>query len=207
MERALFIADDHTMIRKGLATWFEECTEWTCAGQASSKDELIASLEELCQKNSLPAVLVTDINLNGSDDGFEIIREVKEKWPQIKIAAYSMYESAGMVQKALSFGASGYVSKTESEENLLKCVEDIFCGKEHVEKSLTESVKLYNTAISALTKREKQTLELLLKRKTNVEISDEMGINLHVAGNYISRVCEKMGVMDRNDLVKMFGEK
>lgn len=207
MEKTLFIADDHTMIRKGLATWFNECTDWKCTGQAATKEELIRTLSEKDEKNELPAVLITDINLNGSDDGFEIIEEVKKSWPRIKIAAYSMYESAGMVQKALSLGASGYVSKTESEENLLSCVEDIFNGKEHVEKSLTESVQLYNTAVSALTKRERQTLELLLKRKTNVEISDEMEINIHVVGNYISRVCEKMDVMDRNDLVKKFGEK
>jgi len=207
MEKTLFIADDHTMIRKGLATWFDESTEWKCCGQAASKDELIAAFNNLEKENCLPSVLITDINLNGADDGFEIIAEVKKNWPSVKIAAYSMYESAGMVQKALSLGASGYVSKTESEENLLACIEDIFNGKAYVDKSMTESVKLYNTAISALTKREKQTLELLLKRKSNVEISDEMGINLHVTGNYISRVCDKMGVLDRNDLVKMFGEK
>lgn len=207
MKKTLFITDDHSMIRNGIALWFNSNTEWECIGSAGSMEETIQALKELSQEDKLPSILLSDINMKSSLEGFELISEVKKMYPDIKAVAYSMYASPGIVQKALKAGAAGYISKTSDEKELFHCVEEVYSGKDYIGQELVNSLCSYNNVISSLTKRELQIFELILQRKTNVEISDLLNIKKHAVENYISFIYEKTGCSDRNELQRKFGEK
>lgn len=206
MEKTFLIIDDHTMIRRGIIGWFTENSDWKCLGDAGTKESGMDKLRELKNSGELPSIIITDINMDGKDVGFEIITETKATYPEIKCIAYSMYVSPGMIQKAIRAGADGYISKTNDETELLNCLENVFNGKQYIESGLVISLVSYNTAISALTKREQQVFELLLKRKSNTEISEELNLKRHAVENYISFIYEKIGCLDRNDLLRKFGE-
>ncbi len=206
MEKTLFLIDDHAMLRRGIIGWFNDNSNWKCIGDAGTKDDALSLLEKLNEDEKLPSVIITDINMNGQESGVEIMKEVKEKYPSVKLIAYSMYTSPGIIQKSILSGCEGYVSKTNDETGLLTCIESVFSGQQYIEPGLVVSLVSYNNAVSALTKREQQVFELLLKRKSNTEISEELNLKRHAVENYISFIYEKIGCMDRNDLLRKFGK-
>ncbi len=206
MEKTLFLIDDHAMLRHGIIAWFNDNTEWKCLGDAGTKEDAIQKLTELKDSGNIPTILVTDINMNGHDIGFEIMQDAHELLPETKIVAYSMYTSPGIIQKSIISGCQGYVSKTNDERGLLTCIEAVLQGQQYIEPGLVVSLVSYNNAISSLTKREQQVFELLLKRKSNTEISEELNLKRHAVENYISFIYEKIGCMDRNDLLRKFGK-
>ncbi|MBQ0051892.1 MAG: response regulator transcription factor [Treponema sp.] len=207
MEKRLFIVDDHTMIRNGITGWFNSNSDWECTSGAGSKDDALVALEKLSAQNNLPNVVISDINMQGTPQGIELISEISEKFPQIKIVAYSMYTSPGMIQKAMKAGAQGYVSKTNDEKNLLECIEAVYAGEQYIGQELMLSLCSYNNVISALTKREMQVFELILQRKTNPEIAEALDLKRHAVENYISFIYEKTGCTDRSELMRKYGEK
>ena len=206
MEKTLFLIDDHAMLRRGIIGWFNDNSNWKCIGDAGTKDDALSLLEKLNEDEKLPSIIITDINMNGQEIGFEIMKEVKEKYPSVKLIAYSMYTSPGIIQKSILSGCEGYVSKTNDETGLLTCIESVFSGQQYIEPGLVVSLVSYNNAVSALTKREQQVFELLLKRKSNTEISEELNLKRHAVENYISFIYEKIGCMNRNDLLRKFGK-
>ena len=205
--KTLFILDDHSMLRNGIASFFAENSDWTIAGQAGSKEEFIEKIDELNKSKNLPDILICDINLNKENSGFEVIEYVTSNFPSVKIVAYSMFESTSYFNKAIHSGAKGYVSKTKDENELLNCVETVYNGKTYFEEKSLESLIVYTNVLQSLTKREKTVFDLLLARKSNTEIASMLNISKRTVDNYISCIYDKTAVYDRNQLIEKFGEK
>ena len=146
-------------------------------------------------------------NLNKENTGFEIMDYVHKTYPTIKIVAYSMFESTSYLNKAISFGAQGYVTKTKDENELLKCVEKVYQGESYFTEHNIASLIVYTNVLQSLTKREKTVFDLLLARKTNSEIASIMSISKRTVDNYISCIYDKTACYDRNQLIEKFGEK
>lgn len=205
--KTLFILDDHSMLRNGIASFLAENSDWKIAGQAGSKNEFLDKFIELNNTNSLPKILICDINLNKENIGFEIIDFVRNTYPSVKVIAYSMFESTSYLNKAISSGAMGYVSKSKDEDELLKCLEAVHNGESYFPKENLASLIVYTNVLQSLTKREKAVFDLLLARKNNLEIADILDISKRTVENYISCIYDKTTCYDRNQLIQKFGEK
>ena len=116
-----------------------------------------------------------------------------------------MFFAAGMVQSAIQSGASGYVSKNANTADLLLCMEKALDGELFVQEELQENLTKYQKLTDALTKREKQVMELLLRRLSNEQIADALGIKKRAVDNYVSSIYEKTSVNDRERLIKKYG--
>lgn len=205
--KTLFILDDHAMLRNGICSFFTENSDWKILEQAGSKEEFLTKIQDLAEKDTLPDVLICDINLNKENTGFEIMETVTKNYPSIKIVAYSMYESTSFLNKAISSGAKGYVAKTKDEYELLKCVDKVYEGESYFTEHNIASLIVYTNVLQSLTKREKVVFDLLLARKTNSEIATIMNISKRTVDNYISCIYDKTACYDRNQLIQKFGEK
>lgn len=205
--KTLFILDDHSMLRNGIASFFEDNSDWSIIGQSGDKQDFISKIEELNKNNSLPDVLICDINLNKENTGFEIMEFVHKQFPAVKIVAYSMFESTSYLNKAIESGASGYISKSKDENELLKCVNTVYNGGTFFDQENLASLIVYTNVLQSLTKREKTVFDLLIAKKSNAEIANIMNISKRTVDNYISCIYDKTACYDRNQLIQKFGEK
>lgn len=209
MGKKFFIVEDHSLMRYGIATWINENSDWECAGMAQSKSDAMEKIKNIVTENKDSAlVVIADITLDAQEydySGLELIKDLSAYAPDIKTICFSMYKNPGIIQMALNNGASGYVSKTCSEEELLECMEAVLKGNIFIEKNLNSSVETYVQAVSSLTKREAAVLELILKHKNNDEIARVLNIQKRAVESYTSRIYDKTGCKNRNDLITFLG--
>jgi len=204
MTKTFFIIEDHSLMRHGIATWLSNNSNWECVGTAENKEDAITKLNEL---SDLPSIIVTDINLGADSDdysGIQLIREIKEKFPASKSICYSMFKSPGLIKMAMDAGAFGYVSKNAGEKELLECMEQVIQGLKYIEKSLSQAVITYNNEVSSLTKREQSVLDLIIQHKSNEEIARILGVQKRAIETYTSRLYDKTGCANRQELIDMF---
>lgn len=201
MSKNYFIVDDHEMLRTGIIGWISENSDFQCIGDAGTLQDALSVLDELAKKNDLPDILISDINFNGENSGFDLIGQVREKFPKIKIVVYSMFFSPSIMKESISRGASGYISKNAKTEELINCMNSVLKGGSYLEKNLVQNYVNYTNIIDSLTKREVVVVSLLLEHKSNDEIADILGLKKRSIENYISSIYEKVGVIDRNELI------
>ncbi len=206
MAKTFYIIDDHEMLRVGTRGWIMAHSNWICLGDSGTHEQAFNDFMELKKEVKLPSVLICDLNFYGENTGFDFIRQIHELYPEVKIAVYSMFFAAGMVQTAMENGASGYVSKNASSDILLECMEKIHAGEEFIQEDLQTKLIKYSKITDALTRREKEVMGLLLGHLSNDEIASELNIKKRAVENYISVIYEKIGVRDRADLVAKYGQ-
>lgn len=146
-----------------------------------------------------------DINL-GNEDGLSLIRFIKENYSRVFCICYSMFKGAGIVEQAVSAGATGYVSKNADLEVLLQAMNKANTGTFFMEDSLTSDYVVYTNLIHSLTKREKQLTELFFQNKNEEEIAEIMGISSRAVDNYMTRILSKLGISGKKELIKKFGD-
>lgn len=201
MANSYFIVDDHEMLRSGIIGWLKDNTDYICFGDSGTLQTAMDTLVQLEEKATLPDILISDINFNGENSGFNLIAQVHEKYPQIKIVVYSMFYSPNVMKEAVLRGANGYISKNAKTEELVNCMNTVLTGNNYLEKNLVQNYINYTNIIDSLTKREAVVVSLLLEHKSNDEIADVLQIKKRSVENYISSIYEKIGVIDRTSLI------
>lgn len=201
MPKTYFIVDDHEMLRIGITGWLKDNSDFTCLKSAGTLQDALEYLNGHAQTGTLPDLLISDINFSGENTGFELIRQVNQKYPAIKIIVYSMFFSPNVMKESFISGASGYISKNAKTEELLNCMNTVIAGKSYIEKGLVQNYVNYTSIIDSLTKREADVAGLLVQYKSNDEIAEILGLKKRSVENYISSIYEKLGVIDRNSLI------
>src|SRR5580658_3980548 len=153
----IFIIDDHQMIIEGIHTLVQDQADIEWMGSAKLPEELMAFLAK-----SQPDVLLMDINLP-QKSGLDLCREVKEKYAAINIIGLSTSDQASVIRKMQENGASGYLLKDASKQEVLTALRTVSQGKTFVSFSVAEVLKKRTTdnRLPALTRREKELLELI----------------------------------------------
>ena len=204
-KKTFYIIDDHEMLRLGTADYIKKNSDWICAGSGGSGQVGLSDIKALADQKAPPALVICDLNFYGQDSGFELVKTLRELYPQIKVVVYSMFFSPGAVQSAIAGGASGYVSKNASSDELILCMEKALAGETYVQKELQQKLENFNSFIDALTQREKDVMALLLRRFSNDQIAEELDIKKRAVENYISSIYDKTGINDKAELIKRFG--
>jgi DNA-binding NarL/FixJ family response regulator len=115
MPRVL-IVDDHAFIRRGVQTILRPFSEWELCGEADNGNDAIRMAEEL-----EPEVIIMDVAMPGLN-GIEATRAIRKTQPGVKIVLLTLYESADLVRSAFRAGASGYLLKTDAEQELVRAL-------------------------------------------------------------------------------------
>ena len=204
-KKSFYIIDDHEMLRLGTASYIQNKSDWTCAGSAGNGQDALRDLKALAERGEPPLLVICDLNFYGQDSGFELVKALRSLYPQTKIVVYSMFFAPGIVQSAVECGASGYVSKNASSDELILCMEKTLAGQVYVQEELRQKLENFNSFTDALTQREKDVMALLLRRWTNDQIAAKLDIKKRAVENYISSIYDKTGVNDKAELVKRFG--
>lgn len=199
----LALADDHNLFRKGVEELISDYDNMEVLFSVENGREL---LDKLNTAKVLPDVCLLDINMPETN-GFETAKAIKEKWPDIKILAVSVYDSEFNIIGMLRAGAGGYILKDSQPAVLRKAVESLYeNGFYHSElvtgKILHQIISKPNeTTATELNEKEIQFLKLCCSEMTYREIADVMGINHRTIDNYRDQLFYKLKIKSRTGLV------
>lgn len=185
----VFLVDDHPAMRQGLALLLQQDGLEVC-GEAQNRSETMAQLD-----SAKPDLALLDVSLN-SESGIDLIADFTAR--NIKVICYSMLEDAGAIRKAFEAGASGYVTKREPADNLLKAVREILDGRRYTsplaDQSLSSSSPVGESANFGLSRREMQIVALVGRGISNSEIAAMLRISVRTLEAYCMRIMAKLHI-------------
>ncbi len=201
----IVLADDHTIVRRGIKRMIEENPDLEVVGEASDGIDLL----RLLRKTRADMVLL-DISMPNLG-GIEAAKEIKKTHPHVKVLILTMHKGKELLHHALSNGADGYMLKEESEKELYSAIGKIRRGGVYVSPCLTEELAsdyadichgAFSQASQILTRREREILKFIVDGRSSREIADTLFLSVRTVEHHRSSIMEKMGVKGIVDLVK-----
>ncbi|MBF0544288.1 MAG: response regulator transcription factor [Candidatus Riflebacteria bacterium] len=210
MECRIILADDHSIFREGMKSLLSKNSGLKIVGEVNNGMELLELLKTVECDLAIVDVAMPEM------DGLTALKELKSKYPAIKVLIVSMLNDCAHFGHAKSLGASGYLAKDDTGEELIRAIERILRGKMYVSPSVTTLLaerQVHNIenekspSIEILTKREKQVLGLIARGLTNKNIAADLMISIHTVENHRAHLLEKLATKNTASLVKYAIEK
>ncbi|MBI5371635.1 MAG: response regulator transcription factor [Sphingobacteriales bacterium] len=198
MATTIFIVDDHYMVIEGIRSLLqhEKDVEWT--GHAMTADSCLAFLRQ-----QQPDVILMDINLPDKS-GIDLCKEVKEKYPAVFIIGLSTFNQQSFIQKMMDNGASGYVLKNATQQELMDAISAVIKGKTYLSDEVAQSLRKSSlVAAPLLTRREKEVLELIAGGMTNNEIAEKIFVSASTVDTHRKNLLAKLDAKNTAELVKL----
>jgi two-component system invasion response regulator UvrY len=200
-EIRIALADDHAILRKGLAELINSMHGLKVVIDADNGEQL---LEKLKSANLKPDVCILDINMPDMN-GYETAAAIREEYPDINILALSMYDSEFNIIKMLRAGAQGYLLKNVSPTELQKAVTDVcthgFYHSELVTGRMLRMLHDRKNGKSELNENEEHFLAYCCTELTYKEIADKMFKSPRTIDGYREDLFTKLGITSRTGLV------
>lgn len=201
----LLVADDHAVLRAGLRVLLNAQPDMEVVGEAGDGQEAVCKAREL-----KPDIVLLDITMPGKG-GLEVIAEIIEENPGIKVLVLTMHDDESYLKKVLKSGASGYVLKKVADTELLSAIRSIARGEMFLDSSMARvlvSELFSKTSVTAenesvpLTEREKEVLRLIALGYTNQEIAAHLVLSIKTVETHKARIMDKLGLRKRSELVR-----
>lgn len=191
----VLLADEHPIVLQGISSFPSEID---VTGQVFRIEELLEALQ-----HDTPEVLITEVRLNGQDV-LKTIEKLREQYPDLKIVVFSGWDNPMYVARAASIGCNDFVPKTQSLENLLQSVKNVFNNVELSEDSLIVATQskmrrprqVYDHDVP-LTNREMQVLRHIAMGLSNREIGKSLEISVETVKEHVQNILRKLDVNDR----------
>lgn len=198
----LAIADDHPIVREGLRRIASEDPGITVTGEASTAAELFRLLAAAAVD-----VVLLDVSMPGATF-VETLKELRERHPSVKVLVLSVHPEDQWAMRALRAGASGYLTKDHSPEQLVQAVRRVARGGKYVSETLAERLAgmVDNGRARALhellSDREFEVLRALGSGMTVKDVAEQLRLSAKTVSTYRTRLLEKMGLKSKADLVR-----
>lgn len=207
----ILLADDHPLFRTGVRNLIQTTDDLEVVGEASSGEEVIKLAAEL-----KPDVIVMDIRMPGIN-GIEATRIITDKQRDLKILIVTMLKNDKSVFTAMQMGARGYVLKDAGEMELLQAIRMVGNGGAVFSSDIASRMMYFftllrkkeaqNPALSELTSREMEVLELIAEGLTNSQIGAQLHLSTKTVANHISNILNKLQVSDRHQARKLYQQE
>jgi two-component system, NarL family, response regulator DevR len=192
----IMIVDDHEVVRLGMRAAFEAEPDLAVVGEASNGAEALAKMSVLD-----PELILMDVRMEKMD-GIEACREIKSRYPDVKILMLTSYTDEDAVISSILAGASGYLLKHLSRAELLRSIRLAASGQALIDTEATkQAMERLAQAMpgSELTEREREVLTLVARGYTNKQIADKLYVSEKTARNHVSHILEKLGLSRRSE--------
>ncbi len=196
----LLIADDHSVVRRGLRQILEETTDIVVGDEAVDGNEVL----EKVRAGAWDA-LVLDITMPGRS-GLDILKVVKSEFPRLPVLILSMHAQEQFAARVLKAGASGYLPKESAPEELVKAVRKICAGGKYITTEQAENlVSHFNgqddrPPHELLSDREYEVLRLIASGKPVSQIALDLKLSVKTVSTYRTRLLEKMSMKNNAEL-------
>jgi two-component system NarL family response regulator len=186
----ILIADDHPVVREGLAAMITRRTDMTVVAEAAHGREAV----EYCRQQQ-PDVVLMDLRMPEMD-GVEAILTIREQTPEARVIVLTTYDTDEDIYRALRAGAKAYLLKDTPREELLDTIRAVAAG--HTRVPADVAAKLAERVSSeALTTREVDVLRLIVAGHSNREIATQLYISEGTVKTHVNHILMKLGASDR----------
>jgi DNA-binding NarL/FixJ family response regulator len=198
----IFIADDHPIVRQGLRRIVEADPGMAIAGEAGDVATLLSALQ-----STATDLVLLDVSMPGGPF-LETLRQLRERHPTIRVLTLSVHPEDQWAVRALRGGASGYLTKDHSPDQLLEAIRRVYRGGKYVSPTLAErlATQLDNGGQRAphelLSDREFEVMRRLGSGLTVTQIASELSLSAKTVSTYRTRILEKMALATNADLVR-----
>lgn len=195
MKTSIFIVDDHYMVIEGIHSLLlqEKDIEWM--GHATNAESCLSFL-----KRQKPDIILMDVSLPDKS-GTELCKDVKQLYPSVMVLGLSTFNQQAIIQNMMDNGASGYVLKNATKEELLEAISEVLKGKKYFSFEVATALRETREKQPLITRREKEVLQLIAEGLTNVEISEKLFISMPTVNTHRKSLLEKFGVKNTATLI------
>ena len=204
----VLIADDQELIRQSLQIVLDSKPEIEVTDIAANGQEVIRSI-----RKNRPDVILMDIRMPKMD-GVQCTKIIKENYPDIKIIILTTFDDDEYVYNALKFGASGYLLKGVSMDELENAIVTVYNGRAMINPDIaTKVLRLFsqmakadytisvgNKGVEELTKTERKIIHQVEQGAANKEIAEKLNLSEGTVRNYLSAILNKLDLRDRTQL-------
>jgi DNA-binding NarL/FixJ family response regulator len=194
----LLIADDHAVVRAGLKSLLGDVRDMDIVAEAADGDEAV----RLARRHR-PDVILLDVRMPGTD-GLAVLGQLRADLPLTAVLMFSSYDNPTYIARAVALGASGYLVKNASRDEIIAAVRRVSAGESIWSR---EGLRKITGALSTprapaeidapLTKRESEVLRQLALGLSNKEIAQALDISYETVKEHVQHILRKLGVADR----------
>ena len=202
----VFLADDHAMVRQGLASVLASAPEIEVIGEAGDGQEALKKIRSI-----RPDVAVIDITMEGLN-GLEVARRIRKSHPKIRVLILSIHSQEEYIIEAFKIGASGYLVKEAAVDELIAAIKAVYKGQAYLSPSIARRLiddYLDKTQVPhteslepRLTDREVEVLQLIAEGKSNSEIASLLNISIKTVATHRAHIMKKLDIHDALGLAK-----
>lgn len=194
------LVDDHEVVRQGLKTLIDGQDDLDVVGEAGDVDNAIRQVGY-----HTPDVVVMDVRLPDGT-GVEACREIRSRWPDVKVLMLTSYADEEALVSSIMAGASGYVLKRIDSDDLVDAVRRVGNGESLLDPNLTDRLfarirgdEPDDPLLARLSPQERKILDLIAEGKTNRQIAEELFLAEKTVKNYVSNLLSKLEMSRRSE--------
>lgn len=197
----LLIVDDHTVVRRGLQQILATRPGWEVAAEVSDADEVLPVL-----RRERFDVVILDVSL-GSRSGIDLLGHIRREFPSLPLLMLSMHAEEQYAIRCLRAGASGFIQKDRSSEELIEAIERVAAGRTYVSEAVAEQLAAEvvrggpQHPHERLSDREFEVFRLLAAGRSVTEIAETLHLSVKTVSTYRTRILEKTGFQSNADII------
>lgn len=206
----MLLADDHTLVRKGVRQLLSLHEEFEVVGEAADGRETLKKLEAV-----KPDIVLMDLSMEGLG-GLETTREIKRRYPRIKVIILTMHSNEEYIYQSFKAGANGYLLKDCSSHELTMAVKSVAIGSKFLSPSISHNIinRYLSTSgkflrqgpLGSLSPREKEITRLISQGKNSGEIGQILCISPNTVRAHLANSLKKLNLRSRTDLLRYLYE-
>ena len=198
----IYLADDHAMVREGLASLLSrDDGKFSIIGQSGDGLTVLGDVKRLS-----PDVVVLDITMPGLN-GLDVCRDIVKRCPGTKVLILSMHSDTQFIIRAMEYGAKGYLLKESATTQLHEAVSAVAGGVLYLGPGIPSDIleqmsESRDDPYERLTSRERQVFQLIAEGKTNRNIAEHLSLSVKTVDTHRMRLMNKLDIHDQISLVK-----
>jgi DNA-binding NarL/FixJ family response regulator len=202
----ILLVDDHPLVRERLAEVINREPDLIVTGEAEDRQEAIDAI--LAKP---PDLVIVDLTLKNSD-GLELIKDIRARWPKMRMLVVSMHDESLYAERVIRAGAMGYITKQEATRKILQAIRRVLSGDLYLNERIagriisrltTRADSVATTPAELLADREFQVFELTGCGLNTHEIASRLCIAVKTVETYRARIKEKLRLRDSSELLQL----
>lgn len=190
----ILIADDHALLRDGLATYIGQQDDMVLVGEAQNGTEVIEKFRAL-----RPDITLLDLQMPVMS-GIAALEVIKAEAPDAKVVVLTTYEGDIQALRAIKLGAQGYLLKSGLHRELGQAIRAVFTGRRHIQPEIAEAVVLAAVG-ETITPRETLVLKHAAEGRTNRQIASQLGVGEETVKTHMRSILAKLDAKDRTHAI------
>lgn len=203
--RRILLLDDHPLLRKGLSALINQEPDLMVVGEAEDGQQALRALAE----NRFDLAIV-DISLPGVD-GIEVLKSLKERFPELPTLVVSMHDESLFAERALRAGARGFVMKQEAVESILTAIRRVLAGQIYVSERI--ATRMLKKLVDGDARPSARTLDVLTDRELTIfrligqgygtrQIAEQLHLSAKTVESHRAHIKEKLDLASGTELVR-----